>query len=301
MINGLVFDIKKYSIHDGPGIRTTVFLKGCPLRCEWCHNPESMSTEPELSYQLGRCIVCGTCAEVCPEGAIDHSPEGYPVDPRACTLCGDCVEACPAEARELVGREMSVEQLMEEIRKDQLFYEESGGGVTFSGGEPLMQPEFLIACLRACGESGIHRAVDTSGAADAAILQEVARETELFLFDVKLLDTELHRKYTGVSNLTILNNLRALSEAGASVIIRIPLVPGVNDDERNIRETADFVGALENVNRVNLLPFHGAARDKHRRFGLGFKLGEVGSMPEIRLKEITGIFERRGLSVQTGG
>lgn len=301
MQEGLVFDIKKFSIHDGPGIRTTVFLKGCPLACAWCHNPEGQLPAPQLLLRPKRCIVCGSCEELCPEGAISRTESGYTTDTDICKLCGTCTEVCPAEARELVGRRMSIRQVMEEIQKDQLFYDESGGGVTFSGGEPLMQPHFLLALLEMCGELDIHRAVDTSGLVDEDLLLEVARETDLFLYDLKHIDTAKHRVYTGVSNAIILKNLIKLVASDTPVTIRFPLVGGVNDDDENVHATASMVRSLPKPCQVSLLPYHKHAQDKHWRFGMSYRLSKGGAVAEERLEEISRVFSSYGLQVRIGG
>lgn len=199
-LSGIIFDIKRYAIHDGPGIRTTVFLKGCPFTCAWCHNPESKDAAAQILYTRKRCIGCVKCVEACPQDALTLTIDGIHTDFKLCQGCGICADACPAEARELAGRRESVTGLMAVIEKDVLFFDESGGGVTFSGGEPLVQADFLMALLDACGDRGIHRAVDTTGHVDTALLMEVAERTDLFLFDLKLMDPEKHRHHTGVSN-----------------------------------------------------------------------------------------------------
>jgi len=237
---GLVFNIQRFSIHDGPGIRSTVFLKGCPLRCWWCHNPEGQSPQPELSLIQARCVRCGRCQEVCPQQAA-HAAGGNG-HPRAayskCTLCGACVEACPTEARQMIGRRMRVEQLVAEVLKDRIFFDESGGGVTFSGGEPLMQPEFLAQVLRACRAEQVHTALDTCGYAERDQLLELAGMCDLVLYDLKCLDDRRHQQQTGVSNQGILDNLEALAEQHANIWIRVPLIPGLNDQPEELEAMA---------------------------------------------------------------
>ncbi|UCF39362.1 MAG: glycyl-radical enzyme activating protein [Acidobacteriota bacterium] len=298
---GTVFDIRKFSVNDGPGIRTTVFLKGCPLSCAWCHNPESQLASSEVFYRPGRCIHCGDCVDVCPVGANRLHGNAVQTDLTLCLRCGTCGDHCPAEARELVGREMSVAEVMQTVEEDRIFYDESGGGVTFSGGEPLMQPLFLMALLEAAGESGVHRVVDTSGHARPETLLEVARRTDLFLFDIKLMDPVKHQDYTGVSSDLILENLRLVTEGGSLVSIRIPLVPGVNDDERNLKETVEFVSTLKGVQDVCLLPFHTAAEDKHRRFSIPYRLAELPEVSEGQMQTVRGWFEEAGLVTRIGG
>jgi pyruvate formate lyase activating enzyme len=209
LTTGIVFDIKKFSIHDGPGIRTTIFFKGCPLRCWWCHNPEGLTPEPELMIRANRCIRCDACLDVCPHGAISRDGDKVFTDVAKCLRCGTCVAACYAEARQIVGQEMAAAQVMAEIERDVPFYDESGGGATFSGGEPLLQPDFLCELLSACRARGIHTAVDTCGFAPWEVLDSVRKYVDLFLYDLKLMDEARHRAFTGVSNALILSNLRA--------------------------------------------------------------------------------------------
>ncbi|MEJ2705914.1 MAG: glycyl-radical enzyme activating protein [Sedimentisphaerales bacterium] len=227
---GYVFDIKRYAIHDGPGIRTTVFFKGCPLQCRWCHNPESWRKYPEPGFRLTRCLRCGQCIEACGQNAIALTENGPATDITKCKLCGECVRACLQGAREIIGKQMTVGQVMREIAADVIFYDESGGGVTFSGGEPLMQPQFLLALLSRCRARDIHTAVDTTCYAELEIVREIAPFTDLFLCDIKHMDAAVHKRFTGVDNDRILYNIKELSEAGKKVIIRIPLVPGFNDE-----------------------------------------------------------------------
>lgn len=247
MQNGLVFNIQKFSVNDGPGIRTTVFLKGCPLRCAWCHNPEGISPQPEFIVMENRCIHCGTCHDAGTES--------------------ERVEACPTGARQRLGREMSVAEVMAEILKDKIFYDESGGGVTFSGGEPLSQPAFVLALLEECRAHGIRTALDTCGFGRTEDLLAMAGLAELVLYDLKLMDEARHRQHCGVSNGLILANLRALAEVHHRIWIRVPVIPGVNDDAANLTAIAKFAVTLPSVEQVNLLPYHKTGLSKHRRVG----------------------------------
>lgn len=262
----LIFDIKRYAINDGPGIRTTIFLKGCPLRCVWCHNPESWSPQPQKLYKKTKCIGCRSCVEVCPQQALELTPDGIRPTQNDCILCGKCTEECPTTALEMCGKEWSMEALMAEIEKERPIMEDSGGGVTLCGGEPLMHPAFTLEILHELGQRGFHRTVDTTLYASQDTVAKVAAACELFLVDLKLMDSEKHRQYTGVPNEVILQNIRYLAEAGKDFFIRIPLIEGVNADDANMTATAAFLEALPWERRtINLLPYHDVGKDKHRR------------------------------------
>ena len=268
MIRGLVFNIQSYSVHDGPGIRTTVFLKGCPLRCWWCHNPESQSVEPEVALDPARCIRCGACLDVCPGPAMTFGDAEPTVDRAGCIRCGRCAQACMTQAREMVGREMTVPEVMDRILRDRLFQEDSGGGVTLSGGEPLMQPEFARVLLEACRAEEIPTAVDTCGFAPEEDLESIARVTDLFLYDLKTMDDHKHRRYTGVSNRLVLSNLERLGRVHPQIWVRIPVVPGYTDDPATIVEAARFAASIPGVRQLHLLPFHPLAAHKAARVGM---------------------------------
>ncbi len=265
MSTGTIFDIKKFAIHDGPGVRTTVFFKGCPLGCWLCHNPESQEFEPELMLRDGRCDRCGDCIEVCTPDAISLNGTSIHVDRRKCDMCGACVDVCLPGAIELAGREVTVAEVIEEIERDTIFYDESGGGVTFSGGEPLSQADFALELARMCKERGISIAVDTCGYVAPEVFRRVAEHVDLFLYDLKIMSDDRHREFTGFSNESIHENLRWLSERGASVVVRFPLLPGINDDEENIRELAGFLASLPSRPPVDILPYHKAGVDKYSR------------------------------------
>ena len=296
---GLVFNVMRYALHDGPGIRTTVFFKGCPLSCWWCHNPESRRPQPELMYFRERCLGCGTCVAACPEHAISARDGGVATSD-ACRVCGACAPVCPADAREIVGRWMTLEEVLAEVEKDRIFYDESGGGVTFSGGEPLLQPEFLEALLLACRARGLHTTVDTCGLASPEILLRLAPLVDLFLFDLKLLDAEQHARYVGVSNETILANLELLARGGRTVIVRFPVIPGINDAAGQVAQMIAFLTRL-GLRRIDLLPYHKIAQDKYHRLQLEYRLAGVEPPGEARMQEMAAGFERAGFAVRIGG
>jgi pyruvate formate lyase activating enzyme len=301
-MTGRIFDIRRYSIHDGPGIRTTVFLKACPLRCLWCHNPEGIASGPELMHRPARCARCYACLAACPSKAISKDASGaVAVDRAKCDLCGWCAEACLYDAMQIVGREMTVDDVVREIEKDRIFYEQSGGGATFSGGEPLAQPEFLEAALDALRSLGIRTAVDISGFAPAPLLEKIAALAGLVLYDLKIMDDAAHRELTGVSNRPILENLRRLAANGTDVRIRIPLMAGVNDGEAEISETIAFLESLKTIKNVGLLTYHSGGLEKARRLGTEarFRLFEAPSGE--RLAAIEAAFRGAGFDVQRGG
>lgn len=301
-MKGIIFDIKHYSINDGPGIRTTVFFKGCPLHCAWCHNPESISPKPQKMYNQAKCIGCRACVDACPERACTLTPAGIVTDSLRCTACGRCAEVCPTLATEMSGRRVSVEEVVCTVEKDRPFYEESGGGVSFSGGEPTRQAAFLLALLKECGMRGLHRAVDTCGLVQTETLLEVASNAELFLFDLKHMDTAEHRLWTGVNNELIHHNLKILAESGAVISIRIPLVRGVNDGEENIAQSARFLASLAGEKKeVHLLPYHNIAEGKYTRLGEKYNGAELKEPENDTLRRIIDQFADYGLAASIGG
>jgi pyruvate formate lyase activating enzyme len=340
----LVFDIRRFSIHDGPGIRTTVFLKGCPLRCRWCHNPEGLAPSATIYRRRERCLGCGACAEACPSGLLpmrdaDAAGSGAASDPAACAdvaACAACLgkgeapcaAACPSGALQQVGRRYEASAIMAEALKDRSYYEESGGGVTFSGGEPLFHPDYLFALLDACRDAGIHTALETSAAVPTATFLGAARKADLLLVDLKHIDSRRHRELTGMPNEDILANIAALAElqakgrgadgtngAGdtgdsdeadgrrpvADAWLRLPLVPGLNDGPADLEAAADFAAATVPGWPVQLLPYHDAARGKYALAGLPFLLPGIAPPGAEAMEAAAAHFRARGLDVKIGG
>lgn len=301
-MTGRVFDIKRYSIHDGPGIRTTVFLKGCSLRCLWCHNPESIEPGPELMHWPGRCARCYACINACPKGAIAKDAAGaIVIDRKACDLCGKCAEACLYDAMQVVGREMSVDDVLAEVEKDKIFYDQSGGGVTLSGGDPFVQSAFAEALLDGCRDRGIPAAVDTAGFSRDGVLDRVASKADLVLYDLKCMDDARHKEVTGVSNLPIIENLKRLAAGRTEVWVRIPLVSGVNDDDENVRRTIEFLSSLKTIRQVGILPYHSGGLEKAHRIGQESHFRKFETPSEERIAAVEAAFREAGFEVRRGG
>ncbi len=302
MVKGLIFDIKRYAIHDGPGIRTTVFFKGCPLRCPWCHNPEGQESAPEIMVKSARCAKdCQECISHCPQNAISKDGGVILVDPSKCDFCAKCRKVCVYEAIDIIGREVYVQDVVAEMEKDRIFFDESGGGISLSGGEPLMQPEFLETLLKEFKKKKIRTTVDTCGYAPFEDLDRIRESVDLFLYDIKIMDDRKHKEHTGMSNQLIIENLKKLSKKGANIAIRIPIIPGINDDEENIQSITKFLLSLNNIKRINLLPFHRGGIEKYKRLGKKIKARTIQPPSSEKIEKVKKMLEDSGFLVRTGG
>lgn len=302
MIKGFIFDIKKYALHDGPGIRTTVFFKGCPLRCLWCHNPEGQNPGREIMFRPGRCLEnCSRCFDICPLKAINQNDSFPVISDSLCKCCGLCAEACPSGALEMIGREVTPNEVIDEVMKDFVFYQQSGGGVTFSGGEPLMQPEFLKESLILAKNYSLHTVVDTSGYAPFDLFLPILPLVDLFLYDLKIIDAEKHKRFTGRDNKLILKNLKKLIAITENIIIRIPIIPSINDDEKNLNQMIEFIASLGPIKAIELLPYHTLGKDKYQRMGRNYQLADLKIPSSEEMGRIADHFKQNNLSVLIGG
>jgi pyruvate formate lyase activating enzyme len=276
-VRGIIFDTKRYAVHDGPGLRTTVFLKGCSLRCSWCHNPEAIQQQPEIFFHQDRCIACGDCVEECPTSAQQLVPEtGRIFDRDICQGTGTCVDVCYSGALSLAGREVTAAEVLDKVRLDSGFYAESGGGVTLSGGEPLMQAEFATEILKLCKSEGLHTALDTCGQVQWRVYENALPFTDLVLYDVKHMSSDIHKQYTGVGNERIINNLVKISRYGVPIEIRMVMLPTINDSREFVSSAAELLSSLDNITGVRLLPYHRLAGSKY------LQLGKADTMPDIK-------------------
>ncbi len=297
---GLVFDIQKFSVHDGPGVRTIVFLKGCPLSCKWCCNPESQSDVPQVMFIAQNCIGCKRCGEVCNNSAIDFNLLNR-VDQNKCVHCGKCVEVCFSEALNMAGTVKSVEKILTELSKDNIMYRRSGGGITLSGGEALDQPDFAEELLKGCKLKGFHTAIETSAFTSSTVLDRVSPWLDLIMMDIKHMDSSKHKEYVGQNNEIILENAKIIAQSGKPLIIRIPIITGFNDDEKNIRATAKFVVSLKNVQEVHLLPYHRLGQNKYDYLGCIYKLLELKPSLEEDMEYLKKVVEAEGIICKIGG
>jgi len=294
-MEGIVFNIQRYSIDDGPGIRSTVFLKGCPLRCLWCSNPESWNSLPEVTYRYTSCRKCGRCVQVCPMQAITLDKDGVHIDRERCRNCGRCAKECVAEALKITGKKMTAGEVFAVVNRDIDYYRNSGGGVTVSGGEVLSQPDFTAALLKLCQDAGLHTCVDTSGYGEKEALDRVLAYCNLVYFDLKHMDPIQHKKLTGQSNEVILRNLAVLIDRRIPVVIRVPLIPGYNNSDKNIAAMAQTVADLTKEAPVHLLPYHRYGVSKYKMLGRKYTLEGVKQLTEEELARAQKIVESFGL------
>lgn len=297
-ITGIIFNVQRYSVEDGPGIRTTVFFKGCPMSCPWCHNPEGLVRRPELVWYEVRCMGARDCLRACPHDALTLTPEGMVIDRDRCDACGRCEEACPAAALEVIGRERRAVEVAREVLRDRVFYEKSGGGVTLSGGEPALQAEFSLGLMSLLGEEGIHRALDTCGGVAWQRLQPLVERADLVLYDLKTMDREAHLAYTGIPLQLVLDNALEVTGMGKPMWVRTPVIPGYSDDEENIRNIACFVREnLPTVERYDILAFNNTCGAKYRRLDRVFPLAGEGLVTEAKMQRLATVAEVEGLSM----
>ena len=295
---GLLMDVKRFAVHDGPGIRTTLFLKGCSLKCIWCHNPEGIPAKPQLAYYEHKCICCGECVKVCPVQAHSVGQIGHVFDRTKCIGCGKCEQVCLGEALKHYGRKVSVEEAVQIAMEDADFYG-TEGGVTISGGEPLLQVDFVVEFLSAMKKKGIHTAVDTCGNVPQEAYESILPYTDMFLYDIKHITPDGHRKLTGKTNERILSNIRFLADHETRIEVRIPLVPGCNDDLETLNGMAAFLAELR-IERVKILPYHSLARSKYRALGMEDTMPDVESPSDERLHEVAELFKAKGVNAVSG-
>lgn len=300
MIKATVCEIEHYAIHDGPGIRTVVFLKGCPLRCLWCSNPETQRKENELYYNSSSCINCKSCIQACKYDALTSEDYGVSINRNKCTSCNACVSVCPTSSLKLVGIEMSVTEVFEEVMKDSLFYRQSDGGVTVSGGEALMNIDFVIELFKLCKENYIHTTLETTGFGDSEKLKILSKYTDLFLFDLKHTDSEVHKKLTGIDTTLILKNLDVLRKLNKNITLRIPLITGLNDSLENIKNSIDIANH-KGINEIHILPYHTLGLDKYKKLQRDYKLNKLEKHSQDYLSELKTLIEDSGIKCVIGG
>lgn len=299
-MNGIICEIEKFAIHDGPGIRTVVFFKGCPLRCLWCSNPETLKMNPQVYYNMNKCISCFSCINVCDDNSIEKNGDKITINRDKCISCDKCIDICPVGALSKVGKDITVDKLFEEIIKDEAYFRNSGGGVTLSGGEVLLQSEFAAEFLKKCKEEYIHTAIETSGYADIDIIKKVIRYTDFIMYDIKHTDDDTHKKLTGVSNKKIIDNLKKISELNKKIVIRIPLIHGLNDSDTNIRNTC-LIAELCGIQEIHILPYHEMGKEKYRQLEKKYSLGGDNRNSDKNLSRVKNIIESYNIKCVVGG
>lgn len=295
---GTIFNIQKFSIHDGEGIRTLIFMKGCPLKCIWCSNPESQNPAAEVMDVKSNCVACGKCVKLCRNGAIN--PVTFDIDRALCEKCGSCAERCYANAKKLTGKKVSVDELKAIIEKDRIFYTNSGGGVTIGGGEPVMQHEFVTELLKDCHSSNIHTAIETCGYGKWDKICSVFDYLDEVFFDLKMMDSDRHKKLTGVGNELILENAEHIAKKGLKITFRIPLIPSINDDRKNIEETGKFVASLSKENEniaIEILPYHELGKDKYKWLDVEYEAENINKPDKASVEEYNALLEELGCKV----
>ena len=301
-LRGLIYGIERFAMHDGPGIRTLVFMKGCPLKCLWCSSPQTQKAHPEIAHDRSACLQCGKCIEACPKGALSFDEDGVlRIDRALCDRCGQCLDVCPGKALQLLGKRLSVDELYKEVAKDSAFFRRSQGGVTVGGGEPTFQADFVARFMKRCKSGGMHTAMETCGYCPWEGLEKIIEHTNMVFMDIKHMDDGEHRRLTGVSNETILENARNVAQK-RPLVLRLPVVPGLNDAEENIRATAEFAAGLgNNFLRLELLPYHELGLDNYERLGLTYSLADVESPSNERMELLRGVAAKSGIEVRVPG
>jgi pyruvate formate lyase activating enzyme len=296
-MTNLVTNIQGYSIHDGPGIRTVVFLKGCGLACEWCANPECISTHPEIGFFKTLCTKCGKCAEICPNSALSFNAGKYPqINRDRCTGCGVCSEACAYKAIVLYGKPMDADGIYDAVSRDKMFYEASGGGITVSGGEALLYPQLVQDVFEKCRKAGINTCIETSGYIPESALKQVLHFTDFLLYDLKLMNAEKHLEHTGKSNDLVHTNARTAAESGVKILFRMPLIPGINDDTQNLKEMADFLGSFsDSARRLEIMPYHRLGKGKYESIGRTYRLASLLPPTPKELASVKNFLEDAGI------
>lgn len=298
-INGVIFNIQKFSLHDGPGIRSIVFFKGCPMSCLWCSNPESQKVSPQIMFNKNLCIKCGKCSLQCDNSAINMNSQ-YRIDEEKCKVCGKCVESCPTGALVIEGKSCSVDDIIGELKKDSVHYRRSNGGITLSGGEALLQPDFAAELLKKCKAYGWHTAIETAMHVNSEAITKVIPYIDLVMVDIKSVDSRIHKKFTGVGNELILKNIKLADKIAENIIVRIPVIEGFNSDNKSIKDIAEFAKTLKKVKRIDLLPYHNYGEGKYESIGRDYLLKGLKSPSEEKMNTLKKIIEDMGLTCTIG-